>query len=76
MLKNGTCLLSKKLASIKLRKASDISKYKPRFKLLVSFFCDQVTDVGGIRQVKFKQDREARLKGDTGSYFYTNDYYG
>ena len=76
-LKNGTCHLNKKVCSIKLRKALDKAKYKPKYTMVVSFFCDQVTDVGGIRVVKYLRDREARLSNQakTGSYFYTNDHY-
>ena len=54
----------------------DVSKYKPSFKLVVSFFCDHITDVGGIRMVKYQRDREARLNNQAkiGAYFFTNDF--
>lgn len=78
MLKNGTCHLNKKIFSIKIRKALDKTKYKPKYTLVVSFFCDQITDVGGIRVVKYQRDREARLsdQAKTGAYFFTNDHFG
>lgn len=75
-LKTGTSQLNKKIFSIKIRRASEISKYKQRYILLVSFFCDHITDVGGIRAIRYMLDREAKLntKAKTGMYFFTNDH--
>lgn len=55
-----------------------MSKYKAKYTLLVSFFCDQITDVGGLRAIRYMLDREAKLnsKAKTGTYFFTNDHYG
>lgn len=75
-LKQGTSQLNKKVSSVKLRRAADVSKYKPNYKLVVSFFCDHITDVGGIRMVKYLRDREARLSNQAkvAAYFFTNDF--
>jgi hypothetical protein len=75
MLEQGTVSLNKKLFSLKLKKA-DISKFKQRFIIMASFICTQLTDVGGVRCVRYTRDREETINHESrvSEYFICNDF--
>ena len=63
LLSDGTIQLKKRVLSIKAKgeqdgdvKNFDTAKMKQTVKLMVEFVCDQITDIGGIREVLYKKE--------------------